>query len=91
MAGNKSGCRFRASGFPGETFEGPEESAYERAAGGKVRKLLRKFSPGGPLWLGVGLSERLIAADRNAMTVTLVGKVVPKRLVLCAAIVPKCE
>ena len=39
----------------------------------------------------VGLLKRLIAADRNAMTITLVGKIVPKRLVLRAAIVPKCD
>src|SRR5215469_949675 len=38
-----------------------------------------------------GLSKRLIAADRNPMTITLVGKIVPKRLVLRAAIVPKCD
>ena len=37
------------------------------------------------------LSKRLIAADGNAMTITLVGKVVPERLVLGAAIVPKCD
>jgi hypothetical protein len=36
----------------------------------------------------VGLSKRLTVADRNAMTITFVREVVPKRLVLRAAIVP---